>query len=108
MKYTEKYKELAEPFGKNGCDEYMIRKFIRQEMEAGEFRKGEGTTDMEALRLWKRYPDEAKEIWLHNAFCFNCGNTSFKQGYNLWKDKFVVVIEGFCNKWKEQIVRCCD
>ena len=49
MKYTEKYKELAEQFRKNGCDEYMIRKFIRQEMEAGEFRKGEGT------QIWKHF-----------------------------------------------------
>ena len=108
MKYTGKYKEMAEQFQKDGCDEYMIEKFIRQEMEADEFQKGKGITDMEALRLWKTYPDEAKEMWLHNAFCLNCGNTSFEPGYNLRKDKFGVVIEGFCNKCGERIVRCCD
>lgn len=51
MKYTGKYKEMAKQFWKDGCDEYMIGKFIRQEMEADEFGKGEGTTDVEALRL---------------------------------------------------------
>ena len=49
-----------------------------------------------------------KEIWFHNAFCINCGKVSFKPGYSLRKDKFGVVIEGFCAKCGERIIRCCD
>lgn len=30
MKCTGKYKEMAEQFWKDGCDEYTIEKFIRQ------------------------------------------------------------------------------
>lgn len=108
MKYKRKYKEMAEQFQKDECDEYTVEKFILQEMEADELRKGKGITDMEALRLWKMYPNEAKEMWLNNAFCANCGKASFKLGYNLRKDKFGVVIEGFCDKCGERIVRCCD
>lgn len=108
MEYTGKYKKMAEEFRKDGCDEYTVEKFIRQEMEADEFRKGENTTDIAALRLWKKYSEEEKELWLHNAFCIHCGNASFKPGYNLRKGKFGVVIEGLCDKCGEKIARCCD
>lgn len=108
MKNTGKYKQMADQFRKDGADEYTIEKFIQQEMEIDEFHKGKGTTDIAAVRLWNDYPDEAKEMWLHNEFCVNCGNTSFKLGYNLRKDKYGVVIEGFCNKCGGRIVRCCD
>lgn len=99
---------MAEQLQKDGCDEYTIEKFIRQEKDADEFGKNEGTTDIEAVRFWKSYSDETKEMWLHNAFCINCGNASFRPGYNLRKDKFGLVIEGFCDKCEERIVRCCD
>ena len=58
MKYTGKYKEMAEQFQKDGCDEYTIEQFIRREMETDGFTKGGGTTDLEAVKLWKSYPDE--------------------------------------------------
>ena len=54
MKYTGKYKEMAEQFRKDGADEYMVEKFIREEMERADFRKGEGTTGLEAYKIWKR------------------------------------------------------
>lgn len=108
MKYTGKYREMAEQFRRDGADEYMVEKFIRQEMERNQFSKGENTTDIEAVRLWKSYPDEAKEMWLNNAFCPNCGVASFKEGYQLRRGRFGVVIEGFCKKCGERIVRCCD
>ena len=108
MKYTGKYKKMAEQFRKDGCDEHMIEKFIRQETEADEYVEKEGTTDIEAIRLWKKYPDDIKDMLLHNAFCSNCGVTSFQPEYNLRKDKLGIVIEGFCEKCGEKIVRCCD
>ncbi len=108
MKYTGKYKEMAEQFRKDGCDEYTVDKFIRQEMEFDEFEKGSGCTDLEAVKLWSTYPEDIKILWLNNAFCSQCGNTSFKDGYNLRKDKFGVVIEGHCTKCGEKIMRCCD
>lgn len=108
MKYIGKYKKMAERFQKDGCDEYTIEKFIRQEKDADEVAKNENTTDIEAVRLWKSYSDETKEMWLHNAFCVNCGIVSFRPGYNLRKDKFSLIIEGFCDKCKRRIVRCCD
>ena len=109
MKYTGKCKQMADQFRKDGADEYTIEKFFQQEMEIDEFQKGKGTTDIAAVQLWNDYPDEEKGMWLHNAFCINCGNTtSFNSGYNLRKDKYGVVIEGFCNKCGGRIVRCCD
>jgi len=108
VKYTGKYKEMAEQFRKDGADEYTVEKFIRQEMEMDKFRKGESTTSIEAARLWKSYSKEVKEMWLNNAFCPNCGVASFKPGYNLRRDKFGVVIEGFCSKCGGRIARRCD
>lgn len=49
MEYIGKYKKMAEEFRKDGCDEYTVEKFIRQEMEADEFRKGKNTTDIANL-----------------------------------------------------------
>lgn len=43
MKYTGKYKKMAEQFRKDGASEAMIEKFIREEMNRGEFEKGAGT-----------------------------------------------------------------
>jgi hypothetical protein len=40
MKYTGKYKKMAEEFRKEGCDDATIEKFIRREMEDDEFQKG--------------------------------------------------------------------
>lgn len=37
------------------CDEYTIEQFIRREMETDGFTKGGGTTDLEAVKLWKSY-----------------------------------------------------
>lgn len=108
MEYKGKYKKMAEEFRKDGCDDGMIEKFIRQEMEADEYRKESGTTSLAAVKLWNTYPEEAKEMWLHNAFCPKCGVTSFKPGYDLRKDKFGVVIEGVCIKCGGRIARCCD
>ena len=108
MKYTGKYKEMAAQLKKDGCDDYTIEKFVRQAMEADEFAKGRGTTDIAAIKLWGSYPDEAKARWLHNAFCANCGVTAFAKGYHLRKDKYGIVIEGTCKKCGQVIVRCCD
>lgn len=52
---------MAEQLLKDGCDEYTIEKFIQQEKDADEFARNEGTTDIEAVRLWKSYPNEAKD-----------------------------------------------
>ena len=98
MKYEGKYAKMSEDFRRDGLDEYTIEKFIRQEMEEDEFQKGYGTTDIEAAREWKKVPDHVKERVLNCAYCHNCGDGSFKPGYNLRKDKFGIVIEGFCIK----------
>lgn len=102
-----KYKKMAEQFRKDGCDAATIEKFICQEMEADDFRKGEGTTDIAAVRLWKTLSEKEQQMLLNNAFCINCGVTSFQKGYSLRKDKFGVVIEGRCAKCGECIARTC-
>ena len=107
MKYEGKYVQMAEEFRRDGLDEYTIEKFVRREMEDDEFEKGHGTTDIEAVRMWKETPDDVKEMILNNAFCVDCGETSFQPGYNLRMDKFGVVIEGHCAKCGGEISYCC-
>jgi len=41
MKYTGKYKQLADQFRADGCDEAMIERFIREEIERDEFQKNQ-------------------------------------------------------------------
>ena len=106
-KYEGKYAEMAEEFRKDGLDDYTIDKFIRREMEADEFEEGSGTTDIEALREWKDMPEDARDFFLNNAYCVNCGNASFKAGYNLRKDQFGIVIEGVCSKCGGRMRHCC-
>ena len=108
MKYTGKYKEMADQFRRDGADEYTIEKFIRQEMEADEFRKGEGTTDLNAYKEWKGWSEERRELYLHNAFCRNCGVTSFPPGYEIRKDRFGLIVQGVCANCGAKIARTCD
>ena len=108
MKYEGKYKDMAEEFRKDGADEYTVEKFIRQEMEREDFEKLSGTFDFEACKEWKSWPEERRKLYLNNAYCHNCGVTSFALGYNIRKDKIGIVVEGVCKKCGEKIVRCCD
>ena len=108
MKYEGKYKEMAEQFRADGCDDYTIEKFIRQKMEMDEFRKGEGTTDLQAYREWMQIPENVRDMYLHNAFCHNCDVASFAKGYNVRKDKYGIVLEGVCDKCGERIARVID
>ncbi len=108
MEYTGKYKEMAEVFRKDECDEYTVEKFIRREMEADEFTKGQGTTNFEALKKWKTMPQNERDRWLNNAFCFDFGVGSFRDGYNIRQDKYGIVIEGNCAKCGGKITVVCD
>ena len=109
MIYTGKYKKMAEQFRKDGADEALIEKFIREEMERDAFEKENGTTDLQAYKVWQSWPEEQRELLLHNAFCGNCGAvTSFASGYGIRKDRWGLVIEGTCAKCGGKIRRVCD
>ena len=62
MKYTGKYKKMVEQFRKDGADEALIEKFIREEMERDAFEKENGTTDLQAYRVWKSWPEERRDV----------------------------------------------
>lgn len=64
--------------------------------------------EIEAVRLWKSYPAEYKNLWLNNAFCSNCGVTSFKEDYFLQTSEIGVVIKGTCSNCGAKIARVCD
>lgn len=108
MEYTGKYKKMAEQFRADGCDEYTVEKFIREEMEADEWKAGEGITDFEALKEWHVLPERERQILLTNAFCSKCGTASFAPGYNIRKDKLGLVIEGTCATCGKPIARTQD
>ena len=108
IEYTGKYKKMAEQFRADGCDEYTVEKFIREEMEADEWKTSEGTTDFVALKEWGELPEKEKHILLTNAYCSNCGVVSFAPGYNIRKDKWGLVIEGTCTKCGKAIARARD
>ena len=108
MKYVGKYKKMAEDFRKDGADEHLVEKFIREEMERDEFRKECGTTDLNAYRIWQSWPEKKRDLYLHNALCPNCRVTSFAEGYNIREDAYGLIVEGVCEKCGHRIARCCD
>ncbi len=108
MKYIGKYKKMAEEFRKDGADEVLVEKFIREEMEREEFSKEYGTTDLNAYHIWESWPDKRRDLYLHNAFCPNCHVTSFTEGFNIRQDAYGLIVEGNCIKCGHKIARCCD
>ena len=68
MKYTGKYKKLADQFRADGCDEVLVERFTREEMELAEFEEKSGMTDLAAYREWQSWPKERRQLYLgkHN------------------------------------------
>ena len=108
MEYKGKYKRMAEQFRRDGADEITIARWIREEMERDEAAAGEGITDLAAWKIWQSWPEERREMYLHNAFCRNCHVTSFEQGYTVRQDRYGLIIEGKCAVCGERIARACD
>ena len=61
----------------DGVSEETIARFVAEEMEEDEFRRGKGVTEIEALRERRRIPEHIRRLLLANAFCHNCGTTEF-------------------------------
>ena len=108
MKYTGKYKKLADQFRADGCDEAMVERFIREEMDRDKFEKNRGITDLDAYREWQSWPERRRQMYLSNSFCTKCGVASFAPGYTIRKNRFGLIIEGKCSVCGSGIVRCCD
>ncbi len=109
MVYIGKYKKMADQFRKDGVEEYQIEKFIREEMERDVFEIENDTTNLEAYRIWKSWPEERRELLLNNALCSNCGGvTSFAPGYSVRKGKWGLILQGNCVKCGGRIRRVCD
>lgn len=86
----------------------MIERFVAKEKAEAEFRRGRGTTDIEAARIWKAMPENIRQLPLGNAFCPNCGVTSFASSYSLRMRDGFVLIEGRCAAGGAEIARLCD
>ena len=97
---ADKYEEMARQMRADGVDEAMIERFVAEEKAEDEFRRGRGTTDIEAAR--------ARQLLLGNAFCPNCGAASFASGYSLRMRDGFVLIEGACAACGAEIARLCD
>ena len=80
---ADKYEEMARQMKADGVNEEMIARFIAEEMEEDEFRRGKGVTEIEALRGWRKVPEHIRKLLLANALCHDCGTTEFAPGYTL-------------------------
>ncbi len=104
----QKYQSMADQFRADGADEKTIRKWIQEEMQGDEFARKEGSSDIEAYKIWMSWPQERRSLYLGNAFCSKCSVTSFAPGYNIRKDRFGLIVEGNCATCGAKICRCCD
>lgn len=100
-----KYEEMARQMRADGVSEEMIARFVAEEMEEDEFRRGKGVTEIEALREWKKVPEHIRKLLLANAFCHNCGSAEFAPGYTLRMRHGRVLIEGRCAKCGAEVAR---
>ena len=103
-----KYEEMARQMRADGVSEEMIARFVAEEMEEGEFRRGKGVAEIEALREWMKIPEHIRKPLLANAFCHNCGTTEFAPSYTLRMGHGCVLIEGRCAKCDAEVARLCD
>ena len=103
-----KHKEMARQMRADSVSEKMIARFVAEEMEEAEFRRGKGVTEIEALREWKKTPEHIRKLLLANAFCHNCGTTEFAPGYTLRMCHGRVLIEGRCAECGTEVARLCD
>lgn len=102
---ADKYEEMARQMRDDGVSEEMIARFVAEEMEEDEFRRGKGVTEIEALREWRKIPEHIRKLLLANAFCHNCGTTEFAPGYTLRMRHSCVLIEGCCAKCGAEVAR---
>ena len=98
---------VKEDYDPNVSEE-MIARFVAEEMEEDEFRRGKGVTEIEALRERRKIPEHIRRLLLANAFCHNCGTTEFAPGYTLRMRHGCVLIEGCCAKCGAEVARLCD
>ena len=103
-----KYEEMARQMRADGVSEKTIARFVAEEMEEDEFRRGKGVTEIEALREWRKIPEQIRKLLLANAFCHNCGTTEFAPGYTLRMRHGRVLVEDCCAKCRAEVARLCD
>ena len=103
-----KHKEMARQMRADSVSEKMIARFVAEEMEEDEFRRGKGVTEIEALRERRKTPEHIRKLLLANAFCHNCGTTEFAPGYTLRMRHGCVPIKGCCAKCGAGVARLCD
>lgn len=92
----------------DGVSEEMVARFVAEEMEEDEFRRGKGVTEIEALRERRKIHEHIRRLLLANAFCHNCGTTEFAPGYTPRMRHGCVLIEGCCAKCGAEVARLCD
>ena len=103
-----KYEEMTRQLRADGVDEAMIARFVAEEMEEDEFRRGKGVMEFEAVREWNKLPEKSRKLLLTNAFCHDCGITEFAPGYTMRMRNDRVLIEGRCTKCGAEIARLHD
>ena len=103
-----KYEEMAQQMRADGVSEEIIARFVAEEMEEDDLRRGKGATEIEALREWRKTPEHIRKPLLANALCRNCGTTEFAPSYTLRMRHGCVLIEGRCAKCGAEVARLCD
>ena len=75
---SEHYKWLSSQFKSDGCDDYAVVKFLRQELLDELYTQGaEPTAEQReyasAIAEWWSWEDDRRDFYLSNAFCSKCG-----------------------------------
>ena len=62
VKYTGKYRKMADAFRADGADEVTIEKFVREEMEYDRLAKNRDVTEAAAYRQWQDLSERDRQM----------------------------------------------
>jgi len=117
------YKTLATQFRSDGCDDYTVQKFLRQEltdeiMYSQNLTSTDDDIDIEKREIidgiaeWWTWNQDRRDFYLSNAYCSNCGGkTGFdsSSGYSIaGGGGKPVLLNGRCKACGSPIARICD
>ncbi|MGY3725100.1 hypothetical protein SAMN05421767_12227 [Granulicatella balaenopterae] len=108
MKYTGKYKKMADNLREEGYDEPTIKELIQYEIERDNYLKMHDITELEAARVWQQIPEDVQRRILKNAYCVKCGSTTFTEKYNLRNNFLGIQVNGYCSKCGGRITRVVE
>ena len=95
---------------KQGYEQHLVNT-KKLKLNFNENKNGKNVVDFETKKLWLSIPEEARNLYLTNAFCPTCSERHkdgiFKSNYSINLENGVLIIDGVCANCGNPIRRVC-